>query len=530
MKKYIKFIQKYYLDYIFLFILTFLYYGYLQYNNYIGDPDGFYHTRIAMFLREGIILKSLPWMQYSTINENFTDHQFLYHLILSPFTLLKNPLIGIKIATVLFTSSMITTFYWLLKKFKVYLPWLFSILFITISGLNFRLSLIKTNSLSLLTIWLLIYAIFFKKYKLLFILGFIFVYLYGGWPLSILILSIYFISDFIYKKIHSNKLKLFTKKIIYFFTKKDIEYSNNIKLILLWFIGIITGLVLNPYWPNNLYFYYQQIIQIGIINLGQQFAVGTEWYGANIGEIISSAPHIFILANLIWIILIYDIKKISKKTWFTFILSFFFLLMTIKSSRYLEYFWPFTLLFISFGFTDIIKIISWKKIKKEWWKKQNKYIKLYLFTIFLTFCILIVPIVLKNTIQTKISDKWPINKFKKSSIWLQNNTKEKEIIFHNCWSTWPLLFYNNINNYYMTGLDPTFMHNYNNELHQLYIDITKGDITKDLHKIIKEKFNASTVFIEKDKNKEFIKNLNHDFYIQLVYNDKEVRIYKIKNE
>ncbi len=528
MKKIITFLKKYYLDYIFLFILSFIYYTFLQYNNYIGDPDGFYHTKMTLFLREGILLKSLPWMQFSSLKENFTDHQFLYHIILIPFTFIKNPLIGIKIATIFFTSSMITTFYYLLKKLKIIWPWLFSILFITIQGLNFRLALIKTNSLSLLIIYLLIYAIFFKKYKLLFSLGFIFVYLYGGWPLAILILLFYFLADFIYKKIHSNKLKLFFSKIVYFFTKKDIEYSNNLKLITVLLLGILIGLIINPYWPHNIYYYYQQVIQIGIINLGQKFIVGGEWYGASLQKIISSAPHLFFFANIVWITLILDIKKISKKTWFSFLLSFFFLLLTVKSSRYIEYFWPFTMLFIASGFTDINKIMSWEKIKKNYWQKQNKYLKIYLSSIIFTFFLIIIISMFENTVKTKIPTDWPINKFKQSSVWLKNNTEEKEIIFHDSWSAWPLLFYNNTNNYYLIGLDPTFMYNFNSELHQLYIDITNGKIKKNLSKIIKNKFNSNIILVEKEKNKEFFKNLNLDFNIKKVYENDEVSIYKIK--
>ena len=524
----IKFLEKYYLDYIFLFILTFLYYSFLQYNNYIGDPDGFYHAKITLFLREGILLKSLPWMQLSTLKENFTDHQFLYHLILIPFTFLKNPLVGIKIATVFFASSMVTTFYWLLKKFKIIWPWLFSILFLTMEGLSFRLSLIKTNALSLLIIYLLIYALFFRKYKLLFALGFLFVYLYGGWPLALLILFFYFLADFIYKKIHGNKLKIFWKKIIYFFNKKNLESTNNLKLIIIIFLGILSGLIINPYWPHNIYFYYQQIIQIGIINLGQQFIVGSEWYGSSLGNIVASAPHLFIFANLIWITFVFKIKKASQKTWFAFLLSFFFLLMTIKSSRYIEYFWPLTMFFIASGITDLKKIITWQKIKKDYWQKQNKYLKMYLFSILFVFFLTIIPSLIKNSLKTKIPSNWPINKFRQSALWLKNNTAEKEIIFHSSWSDWPLLFYYNTNNYYLIGLDPTFMYNFDNELQELYIDITTGKIKKDLSKIIKEKFNSNIIFIEKDKNKEFRNNLNNSFYIKKVYEDNEVNIYKIK--
>ena len=46
-----------------------------------------------------------------------------------------------------------------------------------------------------------------------------------------------------------------------------------------------------------------------------------------------------------------------------FLLSFAFLLLTIKSRRYVEYLLPFTLLFTACSFTDLRSVISWKKIK-----------------------------------------------------------------------------------------------------------------------------------------------------------------------
>ena len=86
--KFFEKIQKYKLDYLALFVLVGAYFTKIQWNNYIGDPDGFYHTKIAQFLSQGIVIKSLPWMKFSTLANNFTDHHFLYHILLAPFTYL----------------------------------------------------------------------------------------------------------------------------------------------------------------------------------------------------------------------------------------------------------------------------------------------------------------------------------------------------------------------------------------------------------------------------------------------------------
>jgi len=426
---------------------------------------------------------------------------------------------------VVFTVTMVLVFYWLLKKIHVVWPWIFTLLFITLNGLNFRLSLIKANSLSLLVIFLLLYALFKQKKWLMALLGFIFIWLYGGWPLAILITLIYLITDNVYNYYHSNRLKLLWHKVIRVFTHQPNE-SKNIKLLVWLLLGLLAGLIINPYWPQNLYFYYQQIIQIGIINLGNQFPVGGEWYGTDLITLISAVPHIFVTNCLIFILLIFRHKKISRQTWFSFALMFIFLLLTIKSRRYVEYFMPFALLFTACGITDLKKITNWEKIVKIW-QGLRLYLKIYLIVALLAFATLVMPTVIRSTIDTQIPQHLPFDKFQLATNWLKNNTPENSIIFHSDWDEWPILFYHNDHNYYLVGLDPTFMHNFDARLHQRFIDLSTGQIIHNPARQIKDAFGAEFIFVEKNNHTMLIQNLDNDLYASLVYEDSDTRIYKI---
>jgi hypothetical protein len=514
------------LDYLLIFVMMMVYYGYRQWNYFIGDPDGFYHAKIALFLKQGIVLKTLPWMQFTSLKDHFVDHHFLYHLLLVPFiSFFPSPLWGVKIATVVFTALMIVTFYWLLKKLKLSWPLIFTLLFISLEGLNFRLYLIKVNSLSLLLIWLLIYALFKEKRWLMFSLGFIFVWLYGGWPLAILISLLYFLSQKIFVALQTTRLKIFWHKTIHFFHEPK-KTNHNLKLLASLILGLLAGLIINPYWPANLYFYYQQIFQIGIINFGNKFPVGGEWYGTNLPTIISSFPHVFILACLAILLLFFNYKKISQLTWFSFLLSFIFLLLTIKSRRYIEYFSPFTLFFIATAFTDLKKIISWKIIL-NFWNKNNHFIKIYLGLNFCLFLTLIIPTIIHKIWDFRTPQSWPLDKFSLASQWLKQNTPPQSIIFHDDWDIWPLLFYNNDQNYYIVGLDSTFMYNYNPTRHRLFINITTGQEKNQVAEKIKTNFGANFVFIEKKGHQDFINNLILDHQAKSVYEDGEVKIFAL---
>ncbi len=525
MPKFLLKAKKWKLDYVLLFLIMAGYYGHIQWNNYIGDPDGFYHAKLAKWLWSGRLIKTMPWMQFATLRDHFTDHQLLYHLILAPFTNIYNPLIGVKVATVLFATVMVLVFYWLLKRLRLSWPWAFSLAFVVLNGLNFRLSLIKVNSLSLIIIWLLIFALFRKKVWLAFILSMIFVWLYAGWPLAILILAGYLASGWIYNHLHRSRLKIFWHQTIRFFHTS--VWDKKIKLSLAVLIGLVLGLVINPYWPQNLYFYYQQIIQIALINQGQNFTVGGEWYGTSIFHVISSAPHLFIAAGLIFLVLFFNFKKASRLTWFSFIMTFGFLLLTIKSKRYVEYYMPFALLFTASGTTDIKKIFDWQKVV-HFWQQLSIFLKTYLTMVFLVFLTLIMPSTYDRILSVHLSSNWPIGIFEAGSLWLKNNTPEDSVVFHSDWDEWPPLFYYNDHNYYIVGLDPTFMHNYSPKLHELYAAITTGQITVSPARQIQANFNADFILVSKDSHQSFIYQLDHDPHAELTYQDNQLKIYQIK--
>lgn len=520
-------LKKYKLDYLAIFIIMACFYGYWQWGDFIGDPDGFYHAKIALFLSQGELLKSLPWMQYTTLNQNFTDHQLLYHLLLTPFvSIASTPLVGVKIATVFFASLMVTGFYWLLKQFKIRSAFVWTILFITLNAANFRLALIKTNSLSLFLIWLFIYALFRRQRWLLAILGLIFVWLYGGWPLAILIFGIYLAAEQIYNMLPKYNLRIFWQKIIRVFHKEK-TWPINLQLFLYLTGGLIAGLIINPYWPHNLYFYYQQIIQIGIINYGQKFTVGTEWYGADFMTMAHNAPLIFILGLVFYVWLIIYYKKAQKLTWFSFILSFVFLILTLKSRRYMEYFMPFALFFIACAASDA-RTNQTSAYFKNFWQKSHIIIKSYLITALTVFVLLILPTMINRVFDNPMGKHLKFDTYAPAAAWLKNNTPIHSLVFHSDWDEWPLLFYHNDYNYYLVGLDPTFMHNFDSDLHQEYVDISSGQDTENISQKIQKDFGASYVFISKSRHQAFLNNIERDNDARLVYQDDETAIFQLK--
>jgi hypothetical protein len=193
-----------------------------------------------------------------------------------------------------------------------------------------------------------------------------------------------------------------------------------------------------------------------------------------------------------------------------------------------ESYLPFLLLFKASAWTNIIKKIGFAKIS-NYINSLVKWQKIYLWTCLSIFTIILLPNIYKKILETEIPDTNPIDKYQASTNWLKNNTEKQSTIMHADWDQWPMLFYYNDRNYYITGLDFSFMYFYNPTLQKKYTDITKGDLKDNLAQEIKKNFGAQYILLEKTRHAKLNENIKKDQKIFLVFEDQYFLIYKITN-
>ncbi|MDA2935750.1 hypothetical protein MYX06_00815 [Patescibacteria group bacterium AH-259-L05] len=525
------------LGYFFVFALGFIIFIYILIPPGIIGPDSFYHTKMALMIQEQGLIKSFPWTQFTTYKYLFVDHHFGYHYLLIPFLSLPSPqnldpssleidqLIKAKLGTAFFAALVFVMIYWFLKRFKIKGALLWTLLTFLLTPFLLRLSLIRAPAISLIILILGFYLIIKKKYMLLFLLSFIYVWTHGTWPLILVVVVIYCLANAIKELInkwpHIHILKIFFNK-------------TNIKLLLTCVSGLAAGLIINPYFPKTLPFYWFQTIKIAIINYSNKIGVGAEWYPFDPSLLI-----IVLLPLLIfWVIatawFITRVKKQNTTTWFFTLLSVFFLLYSYKAQRNIEYFIPPALFLSAFIFGQMKVYINWKNIKNNIAKlfQGPEGIFYFLFSIFFAVFIGFFIIFYLNfsivRLHTQYKEKRPINQFQMASHWLKNNTQKGEIIFQSDWDIFPQLFYFNTHNYYINGLDQTFMYEYDKELYTAWHNIVSGKTSpQDILQTISKKFNASYVFIDKKQDKTFAKLLKKSPQFKKTYEDGEAIIYKI---
>ncbi|MBN1779278.1 MAG: hypothetical protein JW816_03605 [Candidatus Buchananbacteria bacterium] len=504
---------KTYLIYVLFFVIVFGLFLYISSDLTFSDPDSFYHAQMALTLRDQGAITQFPWLSGTNLKYSFTDHQFLYHLILIPFVSLFTPLVGLKFATVLFASLMIWFFYWFLKQFKIHGAFWYGIFLTAIAPFVFRLNLAKAQGLVLLLLFIFLYLLFKRQYLWLILVSAFYVWLYAGWPLLLVLTIIYLIVNLFY----------YLKKNQWFIVQK-IKSKIKVQSLLLLFsvvVGLAAGLFFNPYFPENLSFYWQQTFQIALFNYHNVIGVGGEWYPYAIKDLILDTLPFFILYFISLVIFVINYRKQAIVNWFFAIVAFLFLALTLKSQRNVEYLVPFGLVFCALTLNVFMPKI----------KAALKKIKLYRVTSLVLIIILSTFLYLySSTVKDTYASGFSFDHFSASATWLKDHAPKQSIVFHSDWDEFPFLFYFDSNNYYIVGLDPTFMYLNDPDLYQRWDDVVTGKTSQDLYQTIKELFNADYVFVDYKDHPDFDENLLSNIYFKQVYSDNEAHIYQVESK
>jgi len=521
--------------YLVVFFLGFFTYLWLQATLTFLDPDSFYHLKMVKLIAAKGPILNFPWLQFTILKNIYIDHHFLYHVLAIPFVKFLGDFVGFKLYTVILATLFLLLSYAFLKKEKIKAAEIFVLFLLFAPDFMFRISLAKASAFSLIILFGGIYFILKEKYWPLILISFLYVWSYGGFSLILVMAIIFGMANSLEKTIISAGLNFRIKR---HWLKKIVDYVlllfknfftiRNLKPFLAVLTGIILGVVINPYFPKNLSFYWQQLVQIGIINYRGKVNVGGEWYPYDIFNLISDSGAAMILGAISLILFFIFIKKQKNKSIFFGLAAFLFFIMTLKSKRYVEYFIPFLVYFSAFTINYIWQNVELKKFIAK--VKQENYVLGVLSKFVLIYVIIIFPLLMaKDAYITKKSYIGGISfqRFEGIANYLEKNSKPGEIVMQTDWSDFPMLFYHNDQNYYIVGLDPTFMYNYDAKLYNLFADITMAKKSNDLYHDIKDVFRASYFIVNKDRLQLAI-NLQNDGNFAKVYEDSDGSLYKLK--
>ncbi|MFA6132052.1 MAG: hypothetical protein WC702_03255 [Patescibacteria group bacterium] len=457
------------------------------------DPDSFYHAKMATIIRDQGFIETFPWFQWTDLKNTYVNPHLLYHVLLIPFVTVFNPLVGIKISAVIFGLLAFLAIYLAARSFKAPHPWLFPLAAALSQSFIFRMSLPRAPALSVVVLIMATWAMMKKRTKTLFFVSIIFAWLYHGWPIIFLSLGALFVADFLTSTINREK------SFWHLFKKTISRQKENIAATS---AGILAGMVINPYFPENIAFSVLDIFKIGVVNYQSLLPVGQEWFPISLGGFLTGCFPALLVTGLTLAFFVPGLisnKKIPPFDQTVSIFTFLFLaggysVLCFKANRYVEYAVPFMVLeaAVLMPFT----ISFWQQ---ELWPVLNEVLKKGRIKKIAIITLLSITILglAAGAIQTTTgsNDYYQAKQYEPATEWIKNHVPAGENVFHNSWDYSLILWYLDDTHYYLAGLDPTFMYDYNKEDYESWWKLSTGE-DKDVSKII-YLFKARVVIIDK---------------------------------
>lgn len=475
------------------FSCVWLFFAYLVFSHdNITSVDGLYHIKLSEIMgRQGPFLGEFPWMSHAIFKEYWVDQQFLWHVMLIPFTAF-DLITGTKLAAATLAAAACLAFYLFIKKQKVPFPHFWLLLLLAASPFFlYRMIMLRTQSTAILLMVIYIYFLLRNRHIPILITSFIFIWTYHIAILLIPITLVYLVVQLIYDR------KLLFKPLFYCLG------------------GIILGLTLNPFFPHTFDFLFFHVIFTAFNKFSA--IAGNEWNALSSRHMLQVGMVGFVIFfGAIGLLLLKGVK-IKKDTFFLFLLSLLTLAMFARTEKHVEYWAPFTMLFVAHAGRDLFAELSGDMFR-HWLVKMVAGVAVALAGL---------AIVLHGRSVGGYIPRsgFSRDKFAGAAEWIEKNVPAGANLYNVKWEDFPYLFYHNNRHRSIVGLDPNYLLFHKPKLYLLYEAIFFGK-APNAAEIIHGKFNSRYVVTSRPFA-GFLSLAQKDSRFVRVYDDGKVRIYGI---
>ena len=455
----------------------------------LAGNDGYYHIKLAQVMREQGLRPPFPWLPLTILNAaSYYDHHFLYHVLLIPFTFgdLRQ---GAKWASVILPALTFLVGWVLLRAQRVPYAALWSLGLLAVSeAFLYRMSMPRVQAVSLLMLFMALHVTLTGRYRWLLPLAFLYVWLYDAFPLILVVVGAYVAMRWL------------------------LEHQFDLRPLLYAAAGIGLGLVINPYFPDNLAFIYHHLAPK--LTDATATKVGNEWYPYQTWTLVQNSGLALAAFVAGGFALGLSQRRMNTATATLLLLSVLFGLMLFKSRRFVEYFPAFALLFGA---------LAWAPLFKSW-TRASALVRRELPVIMI---LALIPAIWWNIQATRdsLAKSKPYQQYAGASAWLEANTPAGSRVFQTDWDDFTRLFFYNTHNSYTLGLDPTYMQLYDADLYEQWVDITKGKVETPAQ-VIRQRFGAEYILTDLN-HKEFLREAKADPQLQEVYRDQDAVIMQV---
>jgi len=467
---------------------------------FLGTDD-YYHARIsAQIVAQGRLALDFPWLPQTILSpERFVDHHLLYHLALALPVHLAG-IVGAKLVTAGIAAGVFVVAWALLRQIGARQPALWALAMFGLSvPFLYRILMIRTQGVSLLLLIVALIVLFRRQYRWLVPLGFAYTWLYDGFVLLLAVAVLDAIGPWIAER-----------KVAW----QPVAYTA---------AGIGLGLLVNPYFPQNVAFIAEHLgAKVGFES---GVRVGNEWYPYETGTLLNNSLGALLAMAAGVLRPSFGGRRRDRIETTLLLVALLTLFMVFKSRRFIEYFPAFALLFCA---------ASWREIGVRFQPAAFSFSTprtrkaAALSPLGRAFTVVIVLLLTGNTLAgvwQDTQDATNVEMFAGAAAWLQENSPPGAMVFQTDWDDFPRLFYYNTHNTYLVGLDPTYLERADPALWDRWVEITRGQVAQPSTAIGAE-FGAAYV-VSDTRHDAFASRADDDPGLRLVYRDDATLVWEV---
>ncbi len=393
----------------------------------IPGYDGLFHIKYASLLAAGHSPWDFPWLQATIYGVTWVDHSFLFHCLLVPFTGLGDLHLAAKVAGATLASGAVFSFYLLIRRLTADVPelfrhaWIWPLLILASSDvLHFRLSMVKVPPLAAAGLALALWLMFTRRDRWLLLLAAVFMGTYNGAVILGPVAGVWAAAVYLSERRIAWQAPVFVG------------------------VGLLAGLVINPFFPDSFAFAWDHLV--GFALRDTPVLRPAEFAPYPLADTFLHAPVAFIATAVGVAALLGARRKLSARTWCLLLLNGLFLLLYLRSRRFVEY-WP--LFSVAFAAISVHHLLAAAPVPGSAMRRRLVAVGLVVLSAGLA-------VYNGRVAAAEIDKHMPHSLFQGAAKWLQDHTPPGTVVYNAEWNHFPHLFFYNHHNHWTMGLNETF--------------------------------------------------------------------------
>jgi hypothetical protein len=477
------------------------------------DGDSYFHTRAARELDEHGIRDGFPQTAFSTWSERYGDKDLLFHVFLIPIQRLHDSISDQddedlvtpgKHAAVVLTLVFFACFGAALHSLGARLPWLWLVLlFVADAPLLFAFLPVRPGLLAISFVVVEIALLLRRKSLWLFIVG------------------------ALHALAHSSFILLPALAVAWAGAHLLRRESPSKRLLVAALLGPVLGLVLNPYFPGNLFVAWDQLVEVArAVWLGASevpaHLFGTELVGPRTSQFLGSYPAFLPALCGLVVFLAYPRQRLTTEGLALVLMTALLLGAGFLSERFLRFFFPAVVLLGARLWAEILAGMT----LREAWRRDGRAFAI-------SVGILLVSLAggLSDgsvlTVKQRVATINTTEIYRPAVEFLKREAPPDELVYHNFWWDFSALYHYRPNGRYVVALDPVFFQRFDPELFSKALEAFEGR-SDDVFRMLRDDFGARWVFVPKDaRYYPFFNLLRQDRRFEKAYEDSHVVIVRL---